>query len=395
MTLQNEVGDGVGVEMLAHGDTGLTAADHDDFYLFDCHRQNPSRNLSLQIVANTYSEHLKRDDCRPTAADRGKEPATLIGPGPPQIPVAYMIHHSFGQFDNHASSYSFIEVKPLAAAIGAEICGVDCAHVTDSQFAEIEHALFRHKMIFFRGQQHVTHADQAVFSRRFGPFAQDAYTNGVPGFPEVQPVIKEADERTGMLFGSGWHTDSPFLATPPAVSLLRAVEVPPFGGDTMWANSALAYVSLSDTMRQIIDTLRVHMSMANVIAEAQRFAAPTDSPLGRLGQVRGELPGDLQVKVDGNYHPLVRTHPVTGEKALYCDATYPVGIEGLRPEEAQPILRFLVDHITQPAFTCRLRWEAGTFAMWDNRLCLHQAFNDYDGFRREMYRSTIEGERPK
>jgi taurine dioxygenase len=106
------------------------------------------------------------------------------------------------------------------------------------------------------------------------------------------------------------------------------------------------------------------------------------------------LPAEIVRKVEGSGHPLVRTHPVTGEKALYCDQTYAAGIDGLTPEEASPLLQFLVRHITQPAFTCRLRWEAGTFALWDNRLCVHQAFNDTDGFRRELYRTTVAGEVP-
>jgi alpha-ketoglutarate-dependent taurine dioxygenase len=304
--------------------------------------------------------------------------------------------HSHGQFDNHAAKNIHIEVKPLAAAMGAEICGVDCATVTDAQFAEIERALFRHKMIYFR-QQKISHADQSVFSRRFGPFAEDAYTKGVPDYPEVQPVIKEANERTGFLFGSGWHTDSPFLKKPPAISTLRSIEIPPFGGDTMWANSALAYRTLSDTMKKLISDLRVHMSMRKALAGAQEFATPNDSAIGRLAATKGAetLSDDLLVKVAGNYHPLVRTHPRTGEKALYCDVTYTCGIEAMQPAEAASILDFLVEHLTQPAFTCRLRWEPDMFVMWDNRLCVHQAFNDYDGYRREHYRTTIAGEVPQ
>ncbi len=303
--------------------------------------------------------------------------------------------HAFGQFDNHASANDHIMVKPLAAAMGAEICGVDCTNVTDAQFAEIEAALFRHKMIYFRGQEHMTHADQSAFSQLFGSFAEDAYTQGVPGFPEVQPVTKEADERTGWVFGSGWHTDSPFLAQPPAISTLRAVDIPPFGGDTIWANSALAYATLSDTMKAVIGNLRVRMSMRNVLAGAQQHAVPGASIIGQIAKAKDAAPSpETLAKIAGAYHPLVRTHPVTGEKALYCDSSYAVGIEGMKPEEAQPILDYLANHITQSAFTCRLRWEVGTFVLWDNRLCLHQAFNDYDGYRREMYRTTIAGERP-
>jgi taurine dioxygenase len=250
-------------------------------------------------------------------------------------------------------------------------------------------------MIYFRGQA-ITHAQQSAFSARFGRFAEDAYTKGVPGFPEVQPLIKEADQTVGVVFGAGWHTDSAFLPEPPAISMLYGVEVPPYGGDTIWADTALAWRTLSPTMQAMLAPLRVRMSMARVLAEAQAYQAPDASPLGRVAATKdlAHLPDDIARKVAGTAHPLVRTHPVTGEKALYCDQTYATGIEGLTPPEAEPLLKFLVEHITQPAFTCRLRWEPGTYVAWDNRICVHQAFNDYDGFRRELYRTTIAGERP-
>ncbi len=305
-----------------------------------------------------------------------------------------MILHPSGLFDNHAVDARHIEAVPLAAAMGAEIRGVDIASTNDEQFAEIEAALFRHKMIFFRDQE-ITHADHEAFSRRFGPFAEDAYTRGVPGHENVQPVIKEADAKVAMIFGSGWHTDSAFLEQPPAISMLYGVDIPPFGGDTMWANSALAFAMLSETMRTMIEPLRVHMSMQNVVAAAQGSMSPDDSPIGRIAATRGgPLPVEIQRKVAGTFHPLVRTHPRTGEQALYCDRTYAIGIEGMTADESAPLLGFLVDHITQPAFTCRLRWSPGTFVIWDNRLCVHQAFNDHDGFRRELYRTTIAGETP-
>ncbi len=306
------------------------------------------------------------------------------------------IIHPHGMFDNHAADYAHIGARPLSAAMGAEISGVDCTTVTTAQFAEIEHALFRHKMIFFRNQK-MTHADQSAFSRRFGAFAEDAYTQGVPGFPEVQPLIKEAGERTGHVFGSGWHTDSPFLEAPPALSLLRSVEIPPFGGDTIWANAALAWAALSETMRARLEGLKLRFSIGQVVASAQAHGNPSDSPTGRLAATRDgrALPEDLLAKIMGHVHPLVRTHPVSGEKALYCDGSYGVSIEDMTAPESEAILAFLVSHMTQPAFTCRLRWEADMFVMWDNRLCIHQAFNDYDGYRREMYRSTIAGEVPQ
>jgi alpha-ketoglutarate-dependent taurine dioxygenase len=304
--------------------------------------------------------------------------------------------HPHGRFDNHARTYRHITALPLAAAMGAEIRGADLARLDDAQFAEIEDALFRHKMIYFRGQ-HIGHAEHHAFSRRFGPFAEDAYTDGVPGFREVQPIIKEADDRSAHVFGSGWHTDSPFLDEPPAITILRAVETPPFGGDTIWANAALAWRMLSDTARQVLAGLRVRFSMRDVLYSAQANAEPRDSPIGRLAATRSlaELPAGLENKVSGNAHPLLRTHPRTGEQSLYLDSSYAIGIEGMSDAEAAALLRMLCDHLTQPAFTCRLRWEPGTLTLWDNRLCVHQAFNDYDGFRREMYRTTVAGERPR
>jgi taurine dioxygenase len=306
-----------------------------------------------------------------------------------------MLIHPTGRFDNSPRPYAHIQAVPLAAAMGAEIRGVDLAEVSDAQFAEIRDALFRHKMIYLRGQR-ITHAQQESFAARFGPFAEDAYTKGVPGHPDVQPLIREAGQRVGMVFGAGWHTDSPFLREPPAISMLYGVEIPPYGGDTIWANAALAYATLSEAMQAMIAPLRVRMSMRTVLSLAQELMEPDDTAIGRLAATRdgGPLDPAVAAKVRGTAHPLVRTHPVTGERALYCDKTYARCIEGMTEAESEPLLRFLSDHVTQPAFTCRLRWAPGTFAVWDNRLCVHQAFNDHDGYRRELYRTTVAGEIP-
>jgi taurine dioxygenase len=303
--------------------------------------------------------------------------------------------HPTGGFDNHARAYQHIEARPLAAAMGAEIRGVDLARLSDAQFTEIRDALFRHKMIFFRGQK-LTHEAHEAFSLRFGPFAEDAYTKGVPGHLNVHPLIKEADDRSKMVFGEGWHTDSPFLAQPPAITALRSVEIPPFGGDTIWANSALAYASLSETYRRMIDGLKVHFSLRDVLAAAQDNVEDRDTPIGKLAGTRGapQYSEDLERKIRGNVHPMVRTHPVTGEKSLYVDGAYAIGIDGMRAEESAPILAYLAEHLVQHAFTCRLRWEVDMLAIWDNRLCVHQAFNDYQGYRRELYRTTVAGETP-
>jgi alpha-ketoglutarate-dependent taurine dioxygenase len=303
--------------------------------------------------------------------------------------------NSTANFDNSPVASRFIEARPLTAAVGAQICGVDLKDLHDEQFAEIRQALFRHKMLYFRGQK-LTHAQHEAFSLRFGPFAEDAYTSGIPGHPNVHPLIKEANDTSGRVFGEGWHTDSPFLPQPPAITILRSIEIPPFGGDTTWANAALAYSALSDTFKRMIGDLKVHFSLRDVLAAVQQTVQVGESPMGKLAATRGaaSLSEDLQRKIRGSLHPMVRTHPVTGEKSLYVDATYALGIEGLLPEESAPILDYLCEHSTQPVMGCRLRWETDMLVLWDNRLCLHRAYNDYAGFRREMYRTTVSGETP-
>lgn len=290
----------------------------------------------------------------------------------------------FGGFDNHARTYSCIEARPLAAAMGAEIVGVDARNVSDAQLAELQDALFRHKMIYLRDQS-LDHGAHERLTARLGPFGTDAYTGGMPGHPDVQPVIKEAADRAKAIFGGSWHTDSAFLARPPSISTLYSVEIPPFGGDTAWANTVLAYRMLSPTMQAMLAPLRVHMS-------AERNSA---TQLRLNGRNTAFSSNDARSQAfEGSFHPLVRTHPATGEKALYVDEAYAVGIEGMTPAEARPLIDFLVGHAIQHAFTCRLRWEPNMLVMWDNRICLHHASNDYDGYRREMYRTTVMGEVP-
>lgn len=301
--------------------------------------------------------------------------------------------HPTGIFDNSARNYAHITAKPLSAAMGVEIEGVDIPGMTEQQFLEVEDALFRHKMLYFRDQE-LTFADQENFTLRFGDFGIDAYTAGAAGHKNVQPVIKEADTKTRMIFGSGWHTDSPFMETPPAISMLYGVDIPPYGGDTIWCNSALAYQCLSQTMQNLLSSLRVHMSASGVIGQLESMKMDGLSDGQKSAFARTERDEQTKAMVDGWFHPIIRTHPKSGEKALFVDHTYSRGIEGMTQEEADAILGFLKQHITQAAFSCRLRWSPGTLALWDNRLCIHQAFNDYDGFRREMYRTTVHGEVP-
>ena len=283
-----------------------------------------------------------------------------------------------------------IQTKPLAAAMGGEVLDVQIADLNDKNFSEIEKALHHHKMIFFR-EQSLSLADQERFTRRFGEFGTDAYTTGMPDHPDIQPVVKEVDTKSKMVFGGGWHTDSPFLECPPSVSILRGVEIPPYGGDTIWYNSVLAYESLSEIMKSMLAPLRVHMSAKNVIYSMRKVAEELKSKSTMSDM---ELDLDVQSMLDGKYHPIIRRHPQSKEIGLYCDAVYAIGIQGMTERESRPLLDFLVSHITQEIFSCRLRWKPNTVAVWDNRSCLHRAFNDYDGFRREMHRTTVKGEIP-
>lgn len=291
-------------------------------------------------------------------------------------------------FDDEKNGYSLIQTVPLSSAMGAEIRGVDLGNLSDEQFQQIKSALFRYKMIYFRNQN-ITLEDQERFTERFGEYGTDAYTQGIPGHPNMQKLVKEAATVVDRVFGDGWHTDSPFLARPPAISLLYGVDVPPYGGDTWWCNTELAYDFLSDKMKELLSDLRVHMSAANVIRQVVKTREDGAKSVGEI-----TLTMDQQRMVDGAYHPIVRTHPESGSKALYVDQAYSLGIEGLTDAEARPLLDFLGRHVTMEEFSCRLRWENNTFVVWDNRLCVHKAYNDYDGYRREMYRTIVNGEVP-
>jgi taurine dioxygenase len=199
--------------------------------------------------------------------------------------MAKRIIHPTGLFDNSAKEYKYITAVPLAAAMGAEIQGVDLSCVSDDAFAEIEDAIYRHKLIYFRNQD-ITFEDHENLTLRLGEFGTDAYTQGVQGHENIQPVIKEADVKTKMVFGSGWHTDSAFLECPPAIALNYGKDMPPYGGDTIFANSVLAYKSLSPTMKKMLEPLKVWMSAKNVVASMQaEKKVDNDGKIEKLGNM--------------------------------------------------------------------------------------------------------------
>ena len=272
-------------------------------------------------------------------------------------------------------------VEPVAGALGAEISGVDLAGpLDDTTVAAMRRAWLEHGVIFFRDQE-LPPAAFLAFARRFGAPIEYPFVKGLPEAPEIIPVLKQADERVN--FGGIWHSDTAYLDIPPMGSMLIARDVPPAGGDTLFANMYLAYEGLSDGMKRLLEGLRGINSSASADVSKTREDRMKDS--GRA-DARQEYVAT---------HPVVRTHPETGRKALYVNVAHTVGIEGLTREESAPILDYLYRHQIKPEFTCRFRWRPRSIAFWDNRCVQHNAVNDYQGHRRLMHRITLAGDKPR
>ena len=277
-----------------------------------------------------------------------------------------------------------MRVAPVGCGLGAEISGIDMARLDHGAFTEIRRAFLDHLVLFFRDQR-LGPEQQVALTRRFGPVLRVPYVAHLQEHPDVVAVLKEAGEQQISTFGNAWHSDFSFLEEPPAGSLLYALEVPPHGGDTLWANMYTAYETLSEGMRRMLDGFK---------------AIHTGTPYGARGGVgirgsrsikitRGDPEADREIA-----HPVVRTHPESGRKALFVNAIYTTRFEGMTEAESRPLLDFLFQHCTQPEFACRFRWSPGALAIWDNRCTLHYAVNDYDGRRRLLHRTTFAGERP-
>ena len=278
------------------------------------------------------------------------------------------------------TGYQRIEVQPLTGSIGAEIFGLDLSKpMDDESVAEVRRALLEHLVIFFRDQR-ITPEQQLAFARRFGEPGIYPFIKGLDGFPEITPVLKLEHERVN--FGGVWHSDTVYLPEPPMGTMLYARELPPFGGDTLFANQYLAYETLSAPLKAMLDGLTAVNSAAKGAVVASRQARVDDGGTGRKAE---ELNAE---------HPAVRTHPETGRKALYVNTAHTVRFKELSQEESEPILAFLYQHQVKPEFCCRFRWQPGSLAFWDNRCVLHNAVNDYHGERRVMHRITIRGDTP-
>ncbi len=282
--------------------------------------------------------------------------------------------------------YRTLEAIPCSGALGAEISGVDLSRdLSDDTFEEIRRAFLEYQAIFFRAQD-LTPERHKAFSRRFGPLIAHPYLEGVDGHPEIMLVKKEKHELHN--FANAWHTDSSYQAMPSLGSMLYAIEVPETGGDTLFTNMYLAYESLSEGMRALLEPLKARHSFSGSQGVEGR---------GRerdLDYAPSGLKDDPSIH-EAVTHPVVRTHPETGRKALYVNGMFTVGFEGMTDDESAPLLEFLYRHATRPEFTCRFRWRRGSLAFWDNRCTMHYPVNDYPGKFRLMHRTTIRGDRPR
>jgi taurine dioxygenase len=275
---------------------------------------------------------------------------------------------------------STIGIQPVAGALGAEISGVDLTtDLDDATIEALRRAWLDHLVVFFRDQD-LSPAPYLAFARRFGDVIEYPFVKGLDDFPEIIPVLKLEHERVN--FGGIWHSDTAYLDVPPMASMLIAREVPPAGGDTLFASMYLAYETLSDGMKRILDGL-----------VALNSSAKADVTKTREDRTRESGREDARKEFVAA-HPAVRVHPETGRKALYVNVAHTVGFEGLTPEESAPILDYLFRHQVRPEFTCRFRWRPGSIAFWDNRCTQHNPINDYHGHRRLLHRVTLAGDKP-
>jgi len=283
-------------------------------------------------------------------------------------------------------TYQTMEVRPIAGALGAEIYGANLKDRDDSpMWQELRQAFLEYHVIAVRGQD-MSPADLMRVGGKFGEPARYPFAKGMDGFPLVTRVVKERDERDA--FGNNWHTDTMYVDKPPRATLLYAVETPPRGGDTIYANTAAAYDTLSDGMKKLIDGVigvnNGEMKHRRGGGRSTHFAG-----IGGMALQNAEKANEYESR-----HPIVRTHPDTGRKALYVTALHTLRLDGMTEEESRPLIKYLNDHCLENEFTCRVRWEPGQLTIWDNRCTMHNAVNDYHGYRREMYRLIVGQEVP-
>jgi taurine dioxygenase len=275
---------------------------------------------------------------------------------------------------------SRVDVRPIAGALGAEILGVNIADDLDAPtIAEIRDALNQYCVVFFRDQE-LDGERHKAFARRFGDIFIHPNYQGVGDDDEVVMVRREPGDPH--IVGEEWHADTTMVEAPPMGAILYAIEVPPYGGDTSFANQYLAYETLSDGMKRMLAGLRA-------VHSDRKVAGPQ---AGRNAYRSTKVREDDAWRETVNTHPVVRTHPETGKRLLFVNHAYTVGFEGMTEAESRPLLDYLLEQGHRPEFTCRFRWETGSVAFWDNRAVKHLAVNDAGPFRRLMRRVQIAGD---
>jgi len=278
-----------------------------------------------------------------------------------------------------------LEIKPLAGTLGAEVGGVALSSLEDeATWKDIRAAFVRHSVLVFRDQA-IEPADLMRIGGRFGEPCHYPFVTGMEGFPFIFEVVKEESERTN--FGGAWHSDTTYLSKPPRATLLYAVETPSHGGDTLFTNTAAAYDALSEGMRQMVDSL-VGVNSAGLKYGGGRTAM--HEKIGAMKVHDTETAEQYEAE-----HPVTRTHPETGRKALYLSRSHTIRFRDMTEEESRPLIEWLSLHQVRPEFTCRVRWAPGTLTIWDNRCTQHNAVNDYHGQRRRMRRLTVGAQTPK
>lgn len=270
-----------------------------------------------------------------------------------------------------------MHINPLAAHCGAEVTGIDVRAIGDEDFAAIRTALADTGVVLLRDQQ-LTPEDHIAFARRWGAIDVNNYFPANGGYPEIAEVRKAETQFVNI--GGGWHTDHSYDPVPAMGSILVARELPPVGGDTLFANMGAAYDALSDGLKATLGGLRAVHSADHIYGHNGIYAK-TDQAADLKGH-------DISANA---VHPAVIHHPVTGRKLLYVNPAFTLHFEGWTREESQPLLQYLYSVAMREEFHCRLQWQPGSVAVWDNRSTWHFAANDYQGHRRLMHRITISG----
>lgn len=274
-----------------------------------------------------------------------------------------------------------IKIQALGPYIGAEVSELDLSRtLSDAQFEQLYHGLIRHQVLFLRNQP-LTPQQQRQLAARFG----DLHIHPVyPHAPGVEEVIVLDTHNDNPPDNDTWHTDVTFIETPPAGAILAAKQLPESGGDTLWASGIAAYEALSEPLKVLLSGLQAEHDFKKSFQKFKYRGSEEEHQ--RWQQAVAKNPPLL--------HPVIRTHPVSGKKALFVNEGFTTRIVGLKEKESEALLNFLFAHITKPEFQVRWRWQVGDVAIWDNRVTQHYANADYLPARRIMHRATILGDKP-